>query len=414
MSKIEVTCDFQVSKKCKGTYQASKRSARQTRKNNNGKIMCLYCSRSLKNLGRNNPNARYAIDDMLMSQIDNKEKAYLLGWIASDGSIQRNGTIAIKIKASDILLLEKLRDIVCPDLPIKKCRRNMITLSFSSKQIASDVTNYLGITYGKKSHAVNFPHSIPDKYKTAFIAGYFDGDGSIRKPEVVRQPSCKITSNSLKMLKGIGEHIGIPYSITQDRESYIISWYSNNALDFLHRIYSSTSIRLIRKYERYIKWAMWVPALSGTGNHGNLPKFRWRKANKNAHPPAKERASDSGYDLTIIELKKKVGLVEYYDTGIQIVPDYGWYFDVVPRSSIAKSGYMMANSFGVIDRTYTGNILIALIKIDPEAPDIELPMKIVQMIPRPIVHFELTEVDSLDELSQTERGQGGFGSTGIK
>jgi dUTP pyrophosphatase len=119
--------------------------------------------------------------------------------------------------------------------------------------------------------------------------------------------------------------------------------------------------------------------------------------------------SDSGYDLTIIRRVKQHGLVEFFDTGIKVQPAFGWYFDVVARSSLSKTGYMMANSVGVIDRTYTGTIIIALMRVDRDAPELELPARIAQMIPRPIVHAQIVEVDSLDE---SERGAGGFGSTG--
>jgi dUTPase len=71
---------------------------------------------------------------------------------------------------------------------------------------------------------------------------------------------------------------------------------------------------------------------------------------------------------------------------------------------------MLANSIGIIDRTYLGNIIVALIKIDDTMPDIILPMRLVQMIPTPIVHFSLKEVDSFD-VNETDRGEGGFGSS---
>ena len=98
-----------------------------------------------------------------------------------------------------------------------------------------------------------------------------------------------------------------------------------------------------------------------------------------------------------------------YDTGIKVQPAFGWYFDLVPRSSISKTGYMLANSIGVIDRTYVGPVLVPLRKVDPHAPDLELPARLVQIIPRPIVHIQWEEVEALDE---TARGAGGFGSTG--
>jgi dUTP pyrophosphatase len=92
-----------------------------------------------------------------------------------------------------------------------------------------------------------------------------------------------------------------------------------------------------------------------------------------------------------------------------VQPAFGWYFEVVPRSSIAKTGYMLANSVGVIDRGYVGEILVPLVKIDPNAPDIVLPARIAQLIPRPIISAQL---ELVEEIASTPRGQGGFGSSG--
>ena len=128
-----------------------------------------------------------------------------------------------------------------------------------------------------------------------------------------------------------------------------------------------------------------------------------------AVPPRKQHASDSGFDLTLIAEGHRHSMVQFYRTGIKVQPAYGWYFDLVPRSSILKTGYMLANSIGVIDRTYVGEVLVPLIKVDPAAPILVLPARVVQMIPRPIVHVELHEVSSLDD---SKRGSGGFGSTG--
>ena len=74
---------------------------------------------------------------------------------------------------------------------------------------------------------------------------------------------------------------------------------------------------------------------------------------------------------------------------------------------------MLANSIGIIDRTYLGNIIVALIKIDESAPDLILPSRLVQIIPTPIVHFQMVEVDSFD-VQSTDRGEGGFGSSNKK
>ena len=99
-----------------------------------------------------------------------------------------------------------------------------------------------------------------------------------------------------------------------------------------------------------------------------------------------------------------------YDTGIKVSPSFGWYFDVVPRSSIIKSGYILANSVGVIDSQYKNSIMIGLVKIDQTMPDIELPMRIAQLIPRQRTHAEPIVVNEKD-FDNSLRGLGGFGST---
>jgi len=128
-----------------------------------------------------------------------------------------------------------------------------------------------------------------------------------------------------------------------------------------------------------------------------------------AFPPFKKRISDSGWDLHLIKLLKKEGNLYFFDTGVRVSPPPGFYFDLVPRSSIYKSGFILANSVGIIDMTYRGTIKVPLIKVDPEKPDPELPWRAVQLIPRRFFPLEAKRAPSLD---QTLRGEGGFGSTG--
>ena len=129
---------------------------------------------------------------------------------------------------------------------------------------------------------------------------------------------------------------------------------------------------------------------------------------QNGIPPQRARPSDSGFDLSIIAIRKKIGNMVMYGTGVAVQPPTGFYFDLVPRSSIIKKGYMLANSIGIIDQAYTGEIMVPLVKIDPEAPDLELPQKLVQLIPRKWYGLVPTPVDTL---VNTSRADGGFGST---
>lgn len=177
----------------------------------------------------------------------------------------------------------------------------------------------------------------------------------------------------------------------------------SNVIDFLEIIYNNAIYYNTKKFNQYQKIVY--------GSRGVVRNFKWSRSLPGAVPPKKHRTSDSGYDLTLIKLEKIVGNVNFYNTGIRLEPPPGFYFDVVPRSSISKSGYMIANSVGVIDSSYTGDVLIALIKTDPNAKDLELPSRLVQIIPRPILHLNPVEVE---ELNVTERGASGWGSSDVK
>lgn len=419
-SKRYKTC----SKKCLGEYNKGKQNSvccvcekefhikpyRTNRITNKFGITCSKkCSNKLKEkmyMGRENPNTKYKnLDDDFFKEVKTEDKAYLLGWIASDGTINHN-SIQIVINKKDLQCLEILRDIICIDLPISNKATDLKMLTISSTTISNDVCKLLNILPEKKSDVVCFPDLENDDLKWAFLRGVFDGDGSIHNiTETHYTPSCIITTTSINMRNSIMEFCKIPcneYGIN-------LSWSGNNALDFLNKIYKNSKFKLARKYELYLDISTWVPSVSYSKYYKN-EHCKWAKTRKDAVSPTKERASDSGYDLVLLEKIKTVGKVEFYDTGIKVKPNFGYYFQIVPRSSISKTGYMLANSVGIIDRTYLGNIIVALIKIDETAPDLVLPLRMVQMIPTPIVHFELEEVESFD-VNETERGEGGFGST---
>jgi len=137
--------------------------------------------------------------------------------------------------------------------------------------------------------------------------------------------------------------------------------------------------------------------------------FRFRRTISDAPVPSKAHEDDAGFDLSLIQKVKEVNGVSFYDTGIAVAPPEGHHFELVGRSSISKTGYMLANNIGIIDSGYRGSILVALAKVRVDAPDLELPVRLVQLIPRKTINIQGIEVDNLDD---TERGDGGFGSSG--
>lgn len=138
-------------------------------------------------------------------------------------------------------------------------------------------------------------------------------------------------------------------------------------------------------------------------------EFKFAKTNPEAYSPTQPNFTDSGWDLCLISKIKEDNGVTYYDTGISIQSPPGYYLQLVGRSSISKTGYMLANNIGIIDNGYRGNIIVALVKINPNAPDIILPARLVQVIPTQIVKANFYQTNSLDS---TPRGSGGFGSSG--
>ena len=89
----------------------------------------------------------------------------------------------------------------------------------------------------------------------------------------------------------------------------------------------------------------------------------------------------------------------------------GYEAQVRPRSGLAvKNGITVLNAPGTIDSDYRGEVRVPLINLGDEAFTVERGMRIAQLVIAPVVQAGFDEVSDLDE---TERGAGGFGSTGV-
>lgn len=134
--------------------------------------------------------------------------------------------------------------------------------------------------------------------------------------------------------------------------------------------------------------------------------------NPNAVIPTKAYHSDVGYDLTAISVFKQISQrTALYDTGLKMSAPDGYYLEILPRSSLSKTGYMLSNSVGIIDPQYTGNLLIALTKVDDSMPDLEVPFCRCQLVVRKAEMFGMVRVESL---VASARGDGGFGSSDVR
>ena len=99
-------------------------------------------------------------------------------------------------------------------------------------------------------------------------------------------------------------------------------------------------------------------------------------------------------------------------TGLAMALPAGFEAQVRPRSGLAaKNGVTVLNTPGTIDADYRGEVKVILVNLSNEPFTIERGMRVAQMVIAPVTQGEWIEVE---ELSETERGAGGFGSTGVK
>lgn len=140
-------------------------------------------------------------------------------------------------------------------------------------------------------------------------------------------------------------------------------------------------------------------------------KVNFKKLSEKAVVPTYAKDGDAGLDLTAIEYHTNFdhSYIEY-DTGIAVEIPAGYVGYIFPRSSISKTSHSLANSVGVVDSGYRGSIKLRM-RFDAENQDKEYTCgdKIGQLVIMPIPKVELNEVS---ELSDTQRGEGGFGHTG--
>ena len=164
----------------------------------------------------------------------------------------------------------------------------------------------------------------------------------------------------------------------------------------------------------------------------NTLKVKIKKLNENAVTPSYSKAGDAGMDLVATSKSFDEDANVVYGTGLAFEIPKGFVGFVFPRSSNARQQLLLSNSVGVIDSGYRGEVMLkfkssassfslkSLFKLifNPDA-DITLinNLKVsynvgdrigqIIILPFPQIEFEETE-----ELSETERGNGGYGSTG--
>lgn len=344
--------------------------------------------------------------DAFFGTIDTEEKAYILGCIALNGVIYDNSIIIETSEKNNILykIQKILQDVDAYQnnkFFITKSRFNKHFLTISSQTMRDNIVAQIG--FGIRFPIFTQSANIDDKLIYAFIRGYFDCSGyiNIRKKTY---PEAIFKSSSWHFLCHVRHVMKIP--CTMDWNTLVFKGI--NSIDFLGKLYGyNPSIYSDAKYNLYKRVLKWKPR--GTRNQIILPKFKYVLMTDKAIAPKKANISDAGWDVHIVRKIKEENGIIYYGTDLQIQPDPIYYFDLVARSSLCKYGYILANSVGIIDNAYTGEIIIPLAKIGNKQIELNLPIRAAQLIPRRVINMVSERVLALDN---TSRSVGGFGSTG--
>lgn len=205
-----------------------------------------------------------------LSQINSETEAYILGLWFSDGWITSRNQAGITLHKDDFLILEKIKNIICPELSLLY-ERNNSKLLISSQHFKNNLEKY-GITVDKSYSDFKLPE-IQNHLRRHFVRGYFDGDGTIYYDKKhLRVNICSIT---LQILKDIQKELNLNniYSVinTEIREGKtykVPTGHSNNCKN-IHRLfirrkadlkllyeylYKDATIYLDRKYNKFLNY----------------------------------------------------------------------------------------------------------------------------------------------------------------
>ena len=201
------------------------------------------CSRSLilkiwmDNNYKKETNNTYYVNRNYFKQINTSNKAYVLGFIASDGTLYKrnghSGLIQIKLQESDEQILKDIlqdMDSTYPVNHVKNGNFNQVAISITSKDLYEQLIN-IGISQNKTWNLslYNILSHIPDEYRIDFIRGYFDGDGCITKLK-----ENKISNVSI--------YFACPHEFGLDLQKFLKESYGVNSSVYIdiHRDYSNS------------------------------------------------------------------------------------------------------------------------------------------------------------------------------
>ena len=142
--------------------------------------------------------------------------------------------------------------------------------------------------------------------------------------------------------------------------------------------------------------------------------IKFKRLSEKAIAPVKAHATDAGFDLTCTgittEINERGQLIIVYHTGIAVEIPEGYFGALVPRSSISNKTLTLTNCIGVIDAGYRGEVIAKMKTTTDVVPSVyNEGERFAQLLILPVPEVQFEEAQ---ELSESDRGEGGYGSTG--
>lgn len=134
---------------------------------------------------------------------------------------------------------------------------------------------------------------------------------------------------------------------------------------------------------------------------------RLQKLRPEAELPFKESDSDIGWDVTLIgrtdnRQEDEVNKINFFTTGIAVMPPKGYFIELIPKRDLQKHGYIMGNGTTIIDPSMGGELKIGLYKFE-EGKDLDLPFRAVLMVLRKAEYGRISQVRDLDKDAEREQ-----------
>ena len=139
------------------------------------------------------------------TSMDRPVKAYVLGVLASDGSIAADPRNEVRLEVKDAELTERIREQLAPEAPLFRRKDGRTGLRITSAQMKRDLAA-LGVT-PQKSLALLWPAKLPERLNAPFILGLFDGDGSLSVEKARRYYRWSLVSGSSGLLDSVARKL---------------------------------------------------------------------------------------------------------------------------------------------------------------------------------------------------------------